>query len=78
VERPAPLRVVTLHAEVEGGPYLPLLDDLLPRLVRAGGAVTMAEAARALGRDLPVRRWGLQRMAGRAFPVSSSRALRSP
>ncbi len=74
VEQPVPQRIVTLHAEVEGGAYLPLLDQLLPRLVHAGEIVTMAEAAQRLRHDLPVRRWGLMRLAGRATPVSTSRA----
>jgi peptidoglycan/xylan/chitin deacetylase (PgdA/CDA1 family) len=70
-----PLTVLTLHAEVEGGPYLALLERLLPRLGGFGELVTMAEAARRLGPALPVRRWLLRPLPGRAFPVSSSVAL---
>ena len=72
IEQPAPLRVVTMHAEVEGGPYLGLLNLFLPRLAAIGNVVTMAEAAKTLHHDLPIRLWGLKRMAGRAFPVSTS------
>ena len=74
---PGPLRVLTLHAEVEGGPFLPLLDRLLTRLTEAGGlgeVVTMATAAARLRENLPVRQWCRIHLPGRAFAVSSSRA----
>jgi hypothetical protein len=70
-----PLRVLTLHAEVEGGPFLGVLERLLPRLGGPGTVVTMGEAAARLSARLPVRRWCHARLPGRAFPVSSSRPL---
>lgn len=70
------LRVLTLHAEVEGGPFAGVLDRLLPRLAERGPIVTMAEAAAAIpAAGLPLRRWALARLGGRAFPVSTSRPL---
>ena len=72
-----PLRVLTLHAEVEGGPFLSLLERLLTRLKDSGGLgeiVTMASAAARLRDQLPVRQWCMVRLPGRAFTVSSSRA----
>jgi peptidoglycan/xylan/chitin deacetylase (PgdA/CDA1 family) len=69
------LTVLTLHAEVEGGAYLPVLERLLPRLAEFGELVTMVEAARRLGPMLPVRRWLLRPLPGRAFPVSTSAVL---
>lgn len=74
---PGPLRVLTLHAEVEGGPFLSLLERLLTRLTDSGGLgeiVTMATAAQRLRHHLPVRQWCMVRLPGRAFAVSSSRA----
>lgn len=74
LDAPAPLRVLTLHAEVEGGLYQPVLEALIPRLARER-MVTMGEAAAELADRLPLRRWRMRRLAGRAFPVSSSRPL---
>lgn len=71
---PGPLRVLTLHAEVEGGPYLPLLDRLLPALRTCGEVVTMEEACARLP-PLPLRQWCRRRLPGRAFPISSSTPL---
>jgi undecaprenyl phosphate-alpha-L-ara4FN deformylase len=73
----SPLRVVTLHAEVEGGPYCELLDRLLPRLRGLGELVTLGESLGRLG-ELPLRAWCLRRLPGRSFPVSSSRPLLAP
>ena len=69
------VRVLTLHAEVEGGPFLPLLEQLLPRLSHYGPPITMAAAATLLGQQLPIRDWCRVNLPGRAFPVTSSRAL---
>jgi undecaprenyl phosphate-alpha-L-ara4FN deformylase len=75
----SPLRVLTIHAEVEGGPYRAVLELMLPRLRELGEVVTMQEAAARLATagDLPLRRWCLRRVSGRAFPVSGSRALQA-
>jgi len=69
-----PLRVLTLHAEVEGGRYLGVLERLLPRLGELGTVVTMRDAAARIG-TLPLRRWCRRSLPGRAFPVTSSRPL---
>ena len=69
---PGPLRVLTLHAEVEGGPYLPVLDQLLPRLAEHGPVLPMESVCPPLTPTLPVRRWRMRRLPGRAFPVSTS------
>jgi peptidoglycan/xylan/chitin deacetylase (PgdA/CDA1 family) len=71
-----PLRVLTLHAEVEGGPYAGVLDRLLPRLKERGPVVTMASVCPALGPTLPERVWRRVSLPGRAFPVTSSAPLR--
>ncbi|MBA3937400.1 MAG: polysaccharide deacetylase family protein [Planctomycetes bacterium] len=73
LRQPTALTVLTLHAEVEGGPYLPVLERLLPRLAEFGGIVTMAEAARRLAGTLPLRAWCRTALPGRAFPVTTSR-----
>ncbi|MEK7414767.1 MAG: polysaccharide deacetylase family protein [Planctomycetota bacterium] len=67
----SPLRVLTLHAEVEGGRYLPVLDRILPVLKQSGQVVTMVDAARQIG-PLPLRHWCRKSLAGRAFSVTSS------
>ncbi len=78
---PEPLRIATLHAEVEGGIFHGVCDHLLPRLGADGPVVPMAEATAAIHQaSLPLRRWQLRKLAGRAFPVSTSRpdAARKP
>jgi peptidoglycan/xylan/chitin deacetylase (PgdA/CDA1 family) len=70
-----PLTVLTLHAEVEGGPYLGVLEQLLPRLSEFGELVTMEEAAQRLGASLPLRRLCRVVLPGRAFKVTSSAPL---
>lgn len=65
----------TLHAEVEGGPFVGVLDHLLPRLREAGAVVPMHEAVRGHEAGLPLRRWALRRLPGRAFPTTTSLAL---
>jgi undecaprenyl phosphate-alpha-L-ara4FN deformylase len=69
---PSPVRILTLHAEVEGGPYLSLLDQLLPKLQAIGPVVTMASATKLIVHQLPTRQWCMGTLIGRAFPVSSS------
>lgn len=69
------LRVLTLHAEVEGGPFAGVLDRLLPRLRDQDEIVTMAAGAARCTAGLPLRRWLLARLPGRAFPVTTSRPL---
>jgi undecaprenyl phosphate-alpha-L-ara4FN deformylase len=67
--------VLTLHAEVEGGPYLGALERLFDRLAARGLLGRLrpcAEIAAGLG-ALPVRNWCRRRLAGRAFPVSTAR-----
>jgi len=71
---PSPVRVLTLHAEVEGGPYLSLLDELLPKLPAIGPIMTMATAIKQIAHQLPMRHWCMGTLLGRAFPVSSSLA----
>lgn len=73
-----PLRVVTLHAEVEGGPFMAEGERLLARVRELGEVVTMAEAATRLSTtDLPLREWCQVRLPGRAFAVTSSRVPRT-
>jgi peptidoglycan/xylan/chitin deacetylase (PgdA/CDA1 family) len=69
---PGPLRVLTLHAEVEGGPFMPVLERLAPRLSQFGECVLMRDAAARLATTLPLRRWCRIMPKGRAFPVTSS------
>jgi undecaprenyl phosphate-alpha-L-ara4FN deformylase len=76
LREPTALTVLTLHAEVEGGPYLGVLDKLLPRLDEFGELVTMAEGAQRLAGTLPIRSWCRTQLPGRAYPVTSSRTLR--
>jgi undecaprenyl phosphate-alpha-L-ara4FN deformylase len=71
----SPLRVLTVHAEVEGGPYLGTLERVLEKLRELGEVVTMQEAAKRLP-PLPERWWGRRRLPGRAFPVTTSRRQR--
>jgi undecaprenyl phosphate-alpha-L-ara4FN deformylase len=68
--------VLPIHAEVEGGPYLSLFEELLAQ-AKAGGTefVPLGELARALDREkLPVRDLVDLELAGRADPVASSAA----
>lgn len=69
------VRCATLHAEVEGGIFAGVLAHLLPRLRAAGMVVPLAEAVRGQADHLPERRWALRRLAGRAFPTSTSLPL---
>lgn len=66
------VRCATLHAEVEGGIFAGVLPHLLPRLRAVGAVVPLVEAVRGHAEALPERRWALRRLAGRAFPTSTS------
>jgi len=68
--------VLPIHAEVEGGPYLPLFERLLAR-ARAAGVefVQVAELARALdAAKLPVLDLVDLELPGRAGPVAAAGA----
>ena len=65
----------TLHAEVEGGIFAGVLDHLLPRLRERATVVPLHEAVAGKAVDLPLRRWALRRLPGRAFPSSTSLAV---
>ncbi len=67
-------RVLTLHAEVEGGPFMDVLEAVLPAIADLGSVVRMDEAARRLV-DLPLRAPQWIQIPGRSIPVSSSREL---
>lgn len=68
-----PLTVLTLHAEVEGGPYGEVWERMIPALAGFGDNLLMRDAARLLTAKLPLRRWCRMLPKGRAFPVTSSR-----
>ena len=70
------LSILAVHAEVEGGPYLGLLDRLLPRLadrfdeiVRLDDVVRRTDSA-----TLPLRELVHTPLAGRSGVVTTSRA----
>lgn len=66
--------VLAVHAEVEGGPYLELLERLLPKLRdEHGDPGTIGDIARALDVELlPRRALAHVRMPGRSGQVSTS------
>jgi undecaprenyl phosphate-alpha-L-ara4FN deformylase len=65
------LNVHTIHAELEGGPYLDVLDTLIRRFVRAGRFVRLRDEASLLtARELPVCQVREGRVLGRAMPVA--------
>jgi peptidoglycan/xylan/chitin deacetylase (PgdA/CDA1 family) len=66
--------VLAVHAEVEGGPYLELLERMLGALrERFGDPRTLAEVAAELDRArLPVRELAHAKLAGRSGRVSTS------
>jgi undecaprenyl phosphate-alpha-L-ara4FN deformylase len=67
------LRVLTLHAEVEGGAYAAAGERMFAHL-RGVATPTMQEAAAAIPtQDLPLLTWGRVQMKGRGFPVSTAR-----
>lgn len=67
-----PVRICTVHAEVEGGAFAGVLDRLLPRLGEAGQIRPMREVCPPLAASLPTRAWGRFRPRGRAFAVSTA------
>jgi peptidoglycan/xylan/chitin deacetylase (PgdA/CDA1 family) len=66
--------VLAVHAEVEGGPYLDLLDRLIPKLRETrGDPLTMAEIAASLEpANVPLRQLTHVAMPGRSGTVSTS------
>ena len=65
------LNVLTLHAEVEGGPYLDLFAELLDRLPATTSLLRLVDIARTLdGTQLPVCDVAPGTRAGRAGPVA--------
>lgn len=72
---PATVPCATLHAEVEGGPFAGVLPHLLPRLRECGAVVPLHEAVRGHEAALPLRRWVMRRLPGRAFPTTTSAPL---
>ena len=69
--RPATLNVHTIHAELEGGPHLDLLDLLLGRLVRMARPVRLCDEAAALVVGmLPTCAVLEGAVPGRAMPVA--------
>lgn len=71
----APLTVLTLHAEVEGGPYLSTLERLAPQLSAFGDNLLMRDAAAQMAATLPLRHRTMIRPPGRAFFVTSSQSI---
>ncbi len=70
---PTPLTVVTLHAEVEGGPYAEVFERMVPHLAHFGDNLLMRDAVARCAGGLSVRRWTMRRPPGRAFPVTMGR-----
>jgi undecaprenyl phosphate-alpha-L-ara4FN deformylase len=69
--RPGRINVFTLHAEVEGRRYRPVLEEFCRRLQEAGVRfLTLVEAARAEAEHAPAEAvtWGP--VAERAYPVA--------
>ena len=69
------LAVLTLHAEVEGGPFAGILTGVLAGLRHRARVVTMQYAAHQLTPALAserTREWRRITLPGRAFPVSSA------
>ena len=69
--RPDALNVHTIHAELEGGRYLAVLDSLLDRMQTGARFVRLRDEAAALaGRELPICSVREGRLPGRAMPVA--------
>jgi peptidoglycan/xylan/chitin deacetylase (PgdA/CDA1 family) len=69
--RPGALNVHTIHAELEGGAHLPVLDELVARAKPRCRFVRLADEATALGAaDLPVCEVREGTLPGRAMPVA--------
>ena len=66
--------VLAVHAEVEGGPYLAMLERMIAALLAARGEPrTLAEVARSIDRaKLPLRELAHARLEGRSGRVSTS------
>lgn len=68
--------VITLHAEVEGGPYNHILDRLIPQLIeRHGRTITLGEAAEELlskPEEIPIMEFRPRSLPGRAGLVAST------
>ena len=71
---PADPAVLAVHAEVEGGPYAAVLDDVVARLRAAGRqVVTLGSLAASLDpAKLPVRDLALRPLAGRSGRVATA------
>lgn len=71
---PAEPAVLAVHAEVEGGPYAPVLDALVPRLRDAGRDVrTIGTLVASLdATSLPVRDLAYKPLAGRSGLVATA------
>jgi peptidoglycan/xylan/chitin deacetylase (PgdA/CDA1 family) len=68
---PGVLNVHTIHAELEGGPYLGVLESLLDRVKTGARFVRLCDEAIALaGRELPICSVHEGRLPGRAMPVA--------
>jgi undecaprenyl phosphate-alpha-L-ara4FN deformylase len=69
--RPGTLNVLTVHAELEGGPHRDVLDLLLERLDGRARLVRLCDEASALaGERLPICDVSEGRLPGRAMPVA--------
>jgi len=70
--------VLAVHAEVEGGPYLDVLDELIPKLREARGEPrTLADIAASLDpAKVPLRALTHVQIPGRSGEVSTSMELR--
>ncbi len=69
--RPDALNVHTMHAELEGGPHIDVLDTLLARLRRGACFVRLCDEAAALpAARLPICTVREGRVPGRAMPVA--------
>ena len=69
--RPDVLNVHTIHAELEGGRYLAMLESLLDRMRTGARFVRLRDEAAALvGRELPICSVREGRLPGRAMPVA--------
>jgi len=72
--RPGALNVHTIHAELEGGPHLDVLEALLLRLRERGRFVRLCDVAAVLPvAELPICEVAEGRVPGRAMPVALQR-----
>ena len=71
---PADPAILAVHAEVEGGPYAAVLDDVVARLRGAGRRiVTLGQLAVSLDvASLPVRDLAFAPLAGRSGRVATA------